>query len=75
MNVTFDSNVWRIVASPQTFPEEQSLSDFNTIIDSIRNGLLLGWGGTAGRTARTPMILCVSHYILGDIRNVLNYST
>ncbi|MBC8199357.1 MAG: hypothetical protein H8E80_04835 [Desulfobacteraceae bacterium] len=42
MNVTFDTNVWRIVASPQTFPREQSLSSFNTIIDSIRNDLLLG---------------------------------
>lgn len=42
MKVTFDSNVWRIVASPLTFLREQSISDFNAINDAIKTGRLIG---------------------------------
>ena len=40
MRVTFDSNVWRIVASPQIFPNEPFLKSFKTIRASICNGQL-----------------------------------
>ena len=42
MKVTFDSNVWRVVASPEIFPKDPSISAFNIIIDSIKNGRLTG---------------------------------
>lgn len=43
MKITFDSNVWRIVVSPGTFPKEQALSSFQTINNYIRSGSLLGF--------------------------------
>lgn len=38
LKVTFDSNVWRIVASPNQFPKEAGLAYFLKINESIKNG-------------------------------------
>jgi len=35
MKITFDSNVWRIVSSPDTFPQETSNADFQKIRKAI----------------------------------------
>jgi len=37
MKVTFDSNVWRIIASPDIFPKEPKLQSFRTIRRAIIN--------------------------------------
>ena len=38
MKVTFDSNVWRIVSSPDSFPNESAIAEFRTIHDAIAQG-------------------------------------
>jgi hypothetical protein len=38
MRVTFDSNVWRIVSSPETFPNEKSIIKFKAIRETIQHG-------------------------------------
>ncbi|TYT74052.1 hypothetical protein [Desulfobotulus mexicanus] len=35
MKITFDSNVWRIIASPDTFPNESSIESFKQIRKAI----------------------------------------
>ena len=35
MKITFDSNIWRKVASPDKFPKEPSISDFRVINEAI----------------------------------------
>lgn len=35
MKVTFDSNVWRIISTPETFPNEASIEDFKCIRSAI----------------------------------------
>lgn len=35
MKITFDSNVWRIIASPEKFPKEKSIDDFKRIRQAI----------------------------------------
>lgn len=35
MKITFDSNIWRKVASPDKFPKEPSISDFRLIHEAI----------------------------------------
>jgi uncharacterized membrane protein SirB2 len=35
LKITFDSNVWRIIASPNTFPKEASIKDFQTIRQAV----------------------------------------
>ena len=35
MKITFDSNIWRKVASPDKFPKEPSLSSFKLINEAI----------------------------------------
>ena len=41
IRVTFDSNVWRIVASPDKFPKEQLLQAYRKINDLIQNKCIL----------------------------------
>jgi hypothetical protein len=41
LKVTFDSNVWRIVASPDSFPNEAGITSFRKINDAIKNNELL----------------------------------
>jgi hypothetical protein len=38
MKVTFDSNVWRIISTPETFPKEASIEDFKCIRSAIEAG-------------------------------------
>ena len=38
MKVTFDSNVWRIVSSPEKFPKEVAIEDFKAIRNAIESG-------------------------------------
>lgn len=38
MKVTFDSNVWRIVSSPNSFPNESAIAEFRQIHDAIAQG-------------------------------------
>lgn len=38
MKVTFDSNVWRIVSSPDSFPNETAISEFRKIHVAITQG-------------------------------------
>ena len=40
MKVTFDSNVWRIVSSPDSFPNENAIAEFSRIHDAIAQGKL-----------------------------------
>jgi hypothetical protein len=37
MKITFDSNTWRKVASPNNFPKEQSIDDYKIIREAINN--------------------------------------
>ena len=37
MRITFDSNVWRIISSPENFPNEPSIEDFETIRKTIED--------------------------------------
>jgi hypothetical protein len=41
MKITFDSNVWRKVASPEKFPKEPSITDFIQIKTAINNKLIV----------------------------------
>ena len=41
MRITFDSNVWRIVASPDKFPNEKSIESFKKIRQAIIDGAIL----------------------------------
>ena len=41
MKVTFDSNVWRVVSSPDKFPKESALSDFRKIREAIVSGRVI----------------------------------
>jgi hypothetical protein len=43
MKITFDSNVWQIVVSPDRYPEDQAISSFKEINSHIRSGHLLGF--------------------------------
>lgn len=43
VKITFDSNVWRIVASPYRFPKEPSISSFEIIKSHIQEGNALGF--------------------------------
>ena len=38
LKVTFDSNVWRLVASPASFPNEKEITSFNAINAAVRAG-------------------------------------
>lgn len=38
IKVTFDSNVWRLVASPHTFPNEPLISCFGKLHEAVRTG-------------------------------------
>lgn len=38
VKVTFDSNVWRIVSSPNSFPNESAIAEFRQIHDAIAQG-------------------------------------
>ncbi|QIT54492.1 hypothetical protein HC341_04225 [Aquisalimonas sp. 2447] len=40
MKVTFDSNVWRIVSSPDSFPNESAIAEFRRIHDAIAQGTI-----------------------------------
>jgi hypothetical protein len=42
LKVTFDSNVWRIVATPSAFPNERGIDSFQKINEAIANGKVLG---------------------------------
>lgn len=42
LKVTFDSNVWRIVTSPDSFPKEPSISSFRKINGAVGSGEVLG---------------------------------
>lgn len=39
--VTFDSNVWRIISSPDKFPNEKSIDDFTKIRQAIIDGSII----------------------------------
>jgi hypothetical protein len=41
LRITFDANVWKIVASPQTFPDAAGIEDFRTIHAAAASGKLL----------------------------------
>lgn len=43
MKITFDSNVWQIVVSPNQYPDDQAISSFQEINAQIRSGYLLGF--------------------------------
>jgi hypothetical protein len=43
IKVTFDSNVWRIVASPQQFPKEASIDCFRRIHDAVNAGTVAAY--------------------------------
>lgn len=38
MKITFDSNVWRIISTPEQFPNEPSINDFKSIRTAIETG-------------------------------------
>ena len=40
MKITFDSNVWRIVASPYSFPKESEIASFKRINEAVATGKL-----------------------------------
>lgn len=40
--VTFDSNVWRLVVSPDCFPKELSKADFDALRKALRDGTIAG---------------------------------
>jgi hypothetical protein len=43
MNITFDSNVWQIVVSPDQYAEDQAISSFQEINSYLRSGHLFGF--------------------------------
>lgn len=41
MKITFDSNTWRKVASPENFPKDPIIGDYKVIRDAVNNGKII----------------------------------